>query len=51
MGTPDLTAAAWTVEGVIWCPDCQLYHDFSGTPKDLETFISAHRCAKEADSR
>ena len=38
---------AWTVEGVVRCPGCELYLDFDGTPQDLQAFISAHRCAKE----
>jgi len=47
-----VTAAGWTVEGVLRCPgDCGLYFDFCGTPHDLERFISEHDCAKELNSR
>ena len=38
--------AAWTIEGVVRCPGgCGLYLDFSGTPHDLQEFISKHACA------
>ena len=41
-------STAWTVEGVLLCPECSLFIDYYGDPDELREFISAHDCSKPA---
>lgn len=37
-----MSAPGWTVEGVLLCPGCTLYLDFTGTPEQLQQAIDEH---------
>ena len=41
----------WIVEGVLWCPRCDRYHDFYGSPQEVHDFIGAHHCTATATAK
>jgi hypothetical protein len=41
-GARPVTAPGWVVEGVLLCPGCTLFLEFTGTPEDLQKAIDEH---------